>query len=259
MKAIQIFLHSLRQVTGNLSDAIRVSAAPYALQFVVSLLLLGTAAATGQADPMEMAKNGGGMVFLLAALLNLVVVLITSIWAAVAWHRFVLKGEAPTGFIPPFRGDRNWAYFARSFGIGILCVVLAIPLGFIGAMVAMPFFNETGPGVLGLAIVFLVTYLPLTVISYRLSTALPATALDAPSAFTAGWEATKGESATFIVLALISVVAVFAISTIGAKLFGGIMVLALIWQLLFGWFTIMVGLSILTTLYGHYIEKRPLV
>lgn len=257
MKGVQIFLHSLRQVTGNFEGALRVSALPYAVQFIAGLLLLGTAAVTGQFDPAAM--ETGGASFFLMAILNLVIALVTSIWAAVAWHRFVLKGEAPSGFIPAFSVDRIRAYFIRSFGIGLMCVVLAIPLGFIGAMVAYPFMGNMGPGMIGLGIIFLVTYFPLTVISFRLSTALPATALDAPGAFTAGWDVTKGELPTFIVLALISVIAFFVISEIATKLFGGITVLALIWELLFGWFTIMVGLSILTTLYGHYIEKRPLV
>ncbi len=268
MKGLQIFLHSVRQVTGNFAQAVRISIVPYSVQFVSSTLLLGTSYSSGQADPAEIMRGGGGMLLLLSminlivvlllSMINLIVVLLTSIWAAVAWHRFVLKGEMPNGFIPTFRADRIWAYFARSFGIGLLCIVLALPFGMIGGMVAMPFMSETGPTGTGMLIILLITYFPITVISYRLSTALPATALDASSAFSSGWEVTKGELSTFVVLALITLVLYFGVSSIVANQFVGNVVLSLIWQAVFGWVSVMVGLSVLTTLYGHYIEKRAL-
>lgn len=258
MKAVQIFMHSLRQVTHNFADAVRVSALPYAVQFVIGILLLGSAIRTGQMDPAQMARAGGGLMLILS-LIYLLVVLITSVWAAVAWHRFVLKGERPAGLLPPYSPDRTWAYFVRSLGIGALCIALAFPLGFVGALAAVPFWTEAGPSLIGLAVIFLITYLPLTVISYRLSTALPAVALDVPSAFGDGWRATKGESGTLVVLALISLVLFFVLSAVGDRLFSGLPVLSMLWRVLFGWFAIMVGLSILTTLYGHYVEGRQLV
>ena len=36
-------------------------------------------------------------------------------------------------------------------------------------------------------------------------------------------------------------------------------VLLILWQFVTGWLVMMVSVSILTTLYGHYIEGRPLV
>jgi hypothetical protein len=41
--------------------------------------------------------------------------------------------------------------------------------------------------------------------------------------------------------------------------FGHLMITAILWQLVTNWLVTMVGVSILTTLYGHYIEQRPLV
>ena len=92
-----------------------------------------------------------------------------------------------------------------------------------------------------------------------LATALPAMAVDQPASFTAGWEATQGQNDTFIGLAVISVAAMFASAIVGLYILGGIMPLFILWTIAFNWFATMVGLSILTTLYGHYIEKRPLV
>jgi hypothetical protein len=171
----------------------------------------------------------------------------------------VLKGETPSGFVPPFNKDRIMAYFTRSFGIGLLCVVLAIPLGLLGAAIVFPFMAQTGPTPFGMVVIFFVTYVPIAAISYRLSTALPATALDTASAFSAGWDATKGQTTTFILLALLSVGVYFVVSEVGIRLFGGIAGLGLIWNFILNWIATLIGLSILTTLYGHYIEGRPLV
>lgn len=257
MKGVAIFLHSLRQVTGNLEGALKVSAVPYAAQFLANMVLLGPAAMSGHTDPAAVFSAEGGPSIVLV-LLNLVFTLVTSIWIAVAWHRYILKNEAPTGFVPNFNGNRILAYFLRSLGIAVLFIVLAIPLGIVAALVAAPFFSMTGPNVIGMLIVMVVTYVPLAVLAYRLSTSLPAMALDEGGSFLAGWDATKGESGPIAVLAVVSVLLVFAGSLIGIFVFGKVVVLSLVWTFVFNWLVAMVGVSILTTLYGHYIEKRAL-
>ena len=257
MKGLTIFSHSLRQVTGNLEGALKVSALPYAAQFLASLALLGPAAMAGQADPAAAFSAEGGPSIVLV-LLNLVITLVASIWIAVAWHRYILKNEAPTGFVPIFNGNRIFAYFLRSLGIAVLFIVLAIPLGIVAALIAAPFFSITGPNVVGMLIIMVITYVPLAVLAYRLSTSLPAMALDEGGSFLAGWEATKGENGAIAVLAVVSVLLVFAGSAIGIFVLGKVLVLALAWAFAFNWLVMMVGVSILTTLYGHYIEKRAL-
>lgn len=257
MKGLTIFSHSLRQVTGNLEGALKVSALPYAAQFLASLALLGPAAMAGQADPAAVFSAEGGPSIVMV-LLNLVFTLVTSIWMAVAWHRYILKNEAPTGFVPNFNGNRILAYFLRSLGIALLFIVLAIPLGIVAALVAAPFFSVTGPNVVGLLIIMVITYVPLAVLAYRLSTSLPAMALDEGGSFLAGWEATKGENGTIAALAAVSVLLLFVGSLIGIYVFGKVLALSLAWAFVFNWLVAMVGVSILTTLYGHYIEKRAL-
>ena len=42
-------------------------------------------------------------------------------------------------------------------------------------------------------------------------------------------------------------------------IFDRIPVVSIIWDIAVTWLVTMVGVSILTTLYGHYIQKRPLV
>ena len=258
MKGLDIFLHSLKQVLGNLPGALKVSALPYAVQFLAAILLIGPAMMSGSMDPSAMMSGEGAPNFALV-LLNLLITLVTSIWIAVAWHRYILKNEAPAGFVPAFRGDRILAYFLRAFGIGLLCVLLAIPLGIVAGLIAFPFMSVNGPGIIGLLLIMLITYFPLAVISYRLATALPAAALDESGPFLAGWEATRGQNGTIAVLALITVLVMFGSSVVGLYILGGVMPLFIAWTLAFNWIATMVGLSILTTLYGHYIEKRELV
>ena len=61
-----------------------------------------------------------------------------------------------------------------------------------------------------------------------------------------------------VALAVILAVLSFAVALVGTLAFQAIG-LGLVWDFVFGWVQLMVGVSILTTLYGHYIEKRPLM
>ena len=258
MKGLQIFTHSLRQVTGNLEGAIRISAVPYLVQFAAGLIVTRPWNATAQMEAMVQLGMGHGPSVLLA-LVNLVIALVTSIWMAVAWHRFVLKNEAPTGFIPAFRGDQILAYFLRSLGIAVICIILAIPLGMIAGFIAYPFMGPYGPNILTIILIMLITYFPLVLISYRLSASLPAVAVDEAGSFTAGWDATQGATGDLAVLALVSVAVFVGGSLLGLYVFGAIGILSIAWTFVFHWLVMMIGVSILTTLYGHYIEKRALV
>ncbi len=257
MKGLDIFLHSLKQVLGNLPGAIKVSALPYGVQFVVTFLLTRPdRMAAMMSDPMAMMQGGPSMI---ARLLSLVVVIVTSVWMAVAWHRFVLKNEIPAGFVPAFDQNRLIAYFVRALLIGLVCMGLGIVLGFIAGLVAFAVAYVTGAYIISLLIFMVLVYFPIFVVGYRLATALPAMAVDQAASFTAGWDATRGQIETFIGLGLISVAAMFASAIVGLYILGGIMPLFILWTIVFNWLATMVGLSILTTLYGHYIEKRELV
>ena len=261
MKGLDIFLHSLRQVLGNLPNAIKISAVPFGIQFIATFLLTRPDKTMAMMrDPMAMMQGGPSLV---AQLANLVIVIVTSIWMAIAWHRFILKSEAPTGFVPPIDGGRMGAYFLRSLLIGIVLVVLGFVLGMVAGFVMFGIIGSSGGG---MSTIFMITiislllvYFPLFVIGYRLATALPGTAIDNEGAFLSGWEATKGETGTFVGLGLISVLAMIVSAVLTIFVLAKIIVLFIAWTLVFNWLATLVGLSVLTTLYGHYIEKRPLV
>ena len=248
MKAWAIFVHSIRQVFGNLPQALHVSGLLYLAQMAISVAI-GVTPATLQPG----AEMPPGEAF--GALLALVVMLVSTLWIAVAWHRFVLLGERPAGYIPAFSGARVGRYAGRSILIGLAVVAMALVIGLASGIVL---FALLGQSQLANFLAALAMIVPAFAVLYRLSASLPGLALDRETAFADGWVATTGETETILILAfftgLIGIV-------LGAPL--SLMpqgsVIALLWELAAGWVQLMVSASILTTLYGHYIEKRPLV
>jgi hypothetical protein len=254
MKGLQILMHSIRQVIGNLDGAIKVSLVPYGIQALAGTLLLGGA--------MGMARSGGpgaGMAGLgFGWFVFVLVLLVTSLWIAVGWHRYILLNERPTGFVPVFDAERIFAYFLRSLGYGILLILIAMVLGLVVGGLLSPLVTN---GRVGLFMILsaLLIQLPLVLLSFRFTAGLPGAALGQGTDFMAGWQATSGATMDIAVLSVIVVVANLALTLIDVYVFGGLWILSLIWGLLVGWLVTMVGISILTTLYGHYVEKRPLV
>ena len=252
MKGWQIFVHSIRQVFGNFEGALRVSGALYLVQIVVGLVFGGGAAMSAS----DLMQNGPGAGFFLGLLVVVLIALLTGFWIAVAWHRYVLLGEKPA-VLPEFRGDRIWAYLLRSLGYGLILVVIgAIWGGIVGFIVGSV---VGGSPILAMIFMAILIYLPILVIGFRMTCDLPATALGVDRPFMSGWAATAGQTGDLVGLAAVVVVFGLILQLGGFYVFGHAGVLAVIWSLLASWVQMMVGVSILTTLYGHYIEKRALV
>ena len=256
MKGLEILLHSVRQVFGNLNGALKVSAAPYAIQVIVGLLIGGSAASMGMGAGMPSGGMMAGMGF--AGLVTLIVVLVTSLWMAVAWHRYILLSEHPTGYVPSFMPDRILAYFLRSLGYGILLILIAMVLGLVMGLILSPVVNSDSV-VLFMILMSILVYLPIVILSFRLTAALPGAALGAGTDFMAGWQATEGATVDIAVLSVFVVGAHLFLGLIDFYLLSGVWVLSFVWNIVVGWLLVMVGISILTTIYGHYVEKRPLV
>ena len=256
MNGIDIFGHSVRQVLGNLTAALKISALLYLVQFGVSLWFGSKVPASGvggmSAEAMANMPWGAMLVFY-------IVLLITGIWIAVAWHRYVLLNEEPTSVIPAFRGDRMLAYFGYSLLIGLIMIPIVFILFFVASIIVVPLFMSGGPNMFGLIVMALVVYVPIIVVVYRLSVVLPAAALEENLGIGGAWEQTKGTTGTMLVLAITTVLCYMIINLPVFFVFPIASVLATIWTFFTGWIAVMVGVSILTTLYGHYVEKRPLI
>lgn len=253
MKGAQIFLHSVRQVMNNLPAAIQISGALYLAQAVLGLIFGASMMSTTGMDPASMGANFG-----FGVLIMLVAAALVGIWVAVAWHRYVLLAENPGAILPAFMGDRMGAYFVKSLLIAVILIVGGMVIGAIGGIVIAPIMMQGGM-IIGLLLITVLVQIPMIFIGLRLATALPAAALGVSLPFMAGWQATTGEWRAILQLAVIMGLVLWVINLTGVFVFGGFGMMAQLWQFIIGWPVMMIGLSILTTLYGHYIEKRPLV
>lgn len=181
--------------------------------------------------------------------------LVMVVWIAVAWHRYILLEEVPTGQFPAFNQSRMLAYAGYSLLLGLILAAVSIVIG----LVLSPLFF-LGPFMFGIIVSIVVIAVAL-IIDYRLGPVLPARAIGKPLTFGEAWQATKGQNGTILVLAIVSALAavIIDIPALVLGLLPGIgSILALLWTLATGWVKVLVGVSILTTLYGYYIEKREI-
>ena len=77
----KMFLHSVRMVLDNLGVALRLSLLLYLVQVVFTVFLFTS---PGGGDPMQQTPAGAGEMFLLSLF-----AVVSSLWIAVGWHRFV--------------------------------------------------------------------------------------------------------------------------------------------------------------------------
>lgn len=255
MKSWQIFRHSFRQVTNNLGAAARVSLVPFLIAVLGIVAVFILAGVSGRFR--EMGGMTPGAVFLI--LIGVLVYLAMTITIAVNWHRFVLLNE-PVTWWPQFHGARILRYFGRSLLIGL---IFGAALGIVSTVLAVV-MRGGSDGVLGVAILMIVAVLLGLPVFWRLSASLPGAAVEG-AGISAAWSNTRGAwgallmlSVFYIGFALMTGV-VSGIFTVLAAKSSVFVLVKVIWELAIGWFTMMLVLSILTTLYGHYVEKRALV
>lgn len=257
MKGVDIFLHAVRMVLGNLSVAIRISAVLMVVQ-LLAVLLLGAGSLFSGEDTTARIEQGtyplGG------AFLGLVVMIVTGLWVAVSWHRFILREEVPAGPLPAFNAGAIGSYFLAGIILGIILVLISVPVAFLAGIILAPFLIAGGgePGILAGFVLFVVVYLPVAYVAYRLSPVLPSAALQARMPLKEAWYATGTSGADFVVLTVVTVVAAWLIQLPAALLAPSAPLLAAILGFLANWASVLVGASILTTIYGHYVEKRAL-
>ena len=139
MKAWAIFVHSIRQVFGNLPEALQISGLIYLAQMAIAIALgVTTTAMEATTEPTgaEATKVTIAMMAMLIALM----------WIAVAWHRFVLLNERPAGYLPQLSLQRLGRYAGRSVLIAVLSLLIGIAFNnagyltenFRGALKAIP-------------------------------------------------------------------------------------------------------------------------
>lgn len=258
----QIVVHAFRLVFRNLSDALKVSVGPYLIGLVVAALAMmalgGSPAAwlSGNVDMMAgdpMAAAGLGF----ASLVAMLVMLFISSWVAVAWHRFVLLEEYP-GVLPALAGRPVWPYIGKAVRLALILIVVAIPVMIVITLALAPLMGDPGAGTGVIATIIAVVIGTLfSWLSIRLGLVLPAVAVGKQMTFRESWTATAALSFAILTAILILVVLNVVVSGVLGLLFRGSVVFGIL-DLVVGWVSVMVGLSILTTIYGHAVEGRPI-
>lgn len=251
MKGWKIFQHSVRQVFGNIGAALRVSAVLYMVQIAALLAFTGKTFLASEAEKQRLMEAGQVPWLGLAAFMAVAVV--CGLWIAVGWHRFVLTNEQP-GLLPTFHGGRMWGYFWTAILLTLLSCLPIVGLIFVEIVMAM-----MGTAFVKFAVVFpIISMVVVTVVGFRLLTVLPGVALRADVGALSGWDATKGQTGTILLLVIIWSIFQIAGEAVMSLLFAANGAAGIVWAVLWFWAQTMIGLSIMTTLYGHYVEDRPL-
>jgi hypothetical protein len=252
MLAWQIVRHSFMLLFGNLGDALKVSVGPVLCVVVfgfLTILIIG-----GSADQMVFDLTTGTIAAPLAlGLLMLVLaVVLASAWIAVAWHRFILLAEYP-GLMPAIADRPIMTYAVRSFLLGLVMILALVPAVIATGILAQVF----GPDIP--AVMFLLGFALGVYFSFfwlRIAIILPAIAIGKTMTLSQAWAATSPLSSAILGASAILVALNFGVSGIVGALSGG--VIAIIIEIAVNWVTLMIGTSILTTIYGNAVEGRPL-
>ncbi len=264
--AWQIVKHAFLMIFNNFGQAVRVSLVPSVLMILGWVVLMAVAGipifGLDGAAGLTMGEDGLANFGLLPLLLLIVAIALSMFvagWVAVSWHRFILLEEY-SGFLPATEGRPIWGYVGKSLLLGLLIALAAIPLSFIVGFLFAGMITVSGqlpvfPTLLaGLMLGTAIGYL-----WFRMAICLPAKAVHDDLTFGAAWGATADLSGTiFGVTVIIVALNVFVGAALGLAVSGAPLLSAIL-EVAINWLSTMVGISVLTTLYGHLIEGRPLV
>ncbi|MBL1434586.1 MAG: hypothetical protein COB08_000095 [Rhodobacteraceae bacterium] len=274
MNGLTILSHSFRQVTGNLGMAIRVSGWLVAICVIGGGMLVSTqpewlnAALNqnmeGMADASSNSGGSAGLVLLLTLAVTVFLFWSVSL-VAIVWHRFILLEEIPQGIIPYRKEFRIGRYFWLGVGISLLAgLVVVLVSGILGAAFG-PFLVSSMQGMAGgqgsgmVGIGFLMGLLVGTIVAVlylRMALVLPAVALDDSLTIRQAWGDTSGHTWAIVGLALALAFINMVVPMVINLAFGEMFWVSLAAMGLYQWFYFMLSISILSTLYGHIVQKR---
>lgn len=248
MLAIAILKHAFLQIFGNLRPLLHILLLPVLVQ-VGGVFLLFLMAWTRQSSVES----------LFMAVMILAFVTLPMIWVAVNWHRYILLNE-PQSMLP----NLPLAAMLRYIGTAILTALMVI-VPTIAVMVVTQLVLA-GMGLQNVILVMVLTVIAMLCVMsilLRLNTALPAAAIGAAEPIQTAWKATSGQGGTFLLLVMMMAALQIPMNMIGLLPTGPantgfLMIFDLLLLLMGSWVYMIISLSILTTLYGHFVENRPL-
>jgi len=265
MQAMDIANDALDSVLGELKIALKISIPV----LVLSLGLIGLLSYDFWLNVFS--GNGFGMRAILndqygtirVIIVPLFIVIIGMYWVTVAWHRFVILGEQPSGVLPKLNLGCIWAYLWRliilSFVIGL---VVALPLAILSSMfggggkINIADYSQAlqnGP----VAVIF--NILGTIGFSYgfmRYSPFLVAAAVGQPIRAATGRESTYWARESVFLLAIGYAVMSLVYTLVGGGMSTGLWQADLLMLLAMQWVAFMFTISLLTTLYQKSVEQN---
>ncbi len=263
--AWQIIKHAFVLIFNNFNQAVKVSVAPMALLVVLGLLLLPLSGLTFdvlvsgilqgniEMDANENMTVAQAFLVLLFAVLTLFVVG----WIAVSWHRFILLEEY-TNLLPAISGRPIWPYIGKSFFLGLTMVGISIPVMLLlGVSLGQLLLSSEG-SVFGEIIFGLLVTSIIGFFWFRLAVCLPAIAVGKDMTYGEAWSNTAPVALIIFQVSVISAAFNNIAPMAANQLFSAVPGITFIFLIIVNWVTMMVGVSVLTTLYGHLVEGRAL-
>lgn len=275
MQAWKLFSHSVLQIIRNFKAVLLITFIPF---IILSVPIFTVMSAVPQIIEGAVDDPSSGIFFQLEffgrsipfesfssfiwlLLFSLAFAGIVSLWAVVAWHRFILLNEPPQN---PFSKE-NLLRMASYFKTLILLIIIIIPIFLVTSLLSSFVLAKVLTSPVG-AKTILIMILWATLFSaffwtiyLRLCPALPASALGEDVSFFDGYMETRGATITFFIMGIAFTLAgmsyEFLLDIIPVHLFG----LSQICEFVAAWLAFVFNLSLITTLYGHYVEKRALV
>ena len=256
-----IFKHSMGMVTRNLTNAIKIALVPALIGVVVLVAIYQTTGLSAlmladEAAVEQMILDQGLAAFGLPFLLSFLCLMVIELWVFVSWHRFILLEEYPTGWIPTLRTDRILAYFGKIIMLGLIAIGAGIALTLVVTIIAAIGGNAGGIIAVPLMTVF---WIAMIVVLYRLTPILPAAAIGKPLKISEAWDATRGSGWAIVLVLVLIFIVQFLVQIVAGLSMMVFAPLGFVFLLLMMLVMTLLNVSVLTTLYGHYVEGRPLV
>lgn len=250
--ALKLFFHALRMLTGNAPETLRLGGLVLIANLVV-LALIGEdyfAVQTARNPPTSSIVNG---------LWHFVAQVVVGVWVAVAWHRFILLEEVP-GAVPPVNLAAIWRYVGAAVVTLLVIFAVVVPLAIIGALLGTSLMPASTfePGLSLAVLSYAVIALPITYLCFRFAPLLPSAALGPRMALRDAWYATGAAGMAFVWLSVIVLIVEFAAQEIPNLFAATALPLAVVLAALGNTVILMLGISLLTTIHGHYVQERPL-
>ncbi len=253
---MRLFAHALRMLAANAPATLRIVALPLGLLMLVQLAMdrigrLIFAARGSEAGPPP-------VLFILDFALALSMLFVLG-WMAVAWHRFILCDERP-GLAPSLHPRAILAYFGR----GVIAALVVLTILFLPMTLSAFLLGRLGlgPGSSLALVISLVMNTVTTWLVLVLAPMLVGAAIGRPTGVADAFRTTGGFLSALLVAAflftLFSMGIGWLLMQVRFTLGHFAPTAAPLVTLLVNAVVMMTGFSLLTTVHGHVVEKRPL-